>query len=188
MASAKLHLAVLLFSTLALSWLLMQAVHELGHVGAAHLTGGHVEQVILHPLAFSRTDVSPNPHPLLVTWSGPLLGSALPLIAFAIARAVRLPGWPSLRFFAGFCLIANGAYLGIGSFDRAGDAGDLLRYGAPLWQLWLFGLLTAPTGLFLWHRLGPHFGLGPTPSRVSPLMAWLTFALLTATILAELLL
>ena len=183
----RFHQTLLITSTLALSWLGMQIVHEAGHISAAHLTGGRVERVILHPLAFSRTDVPLNPHPLIVTWSGPIFGIALPLAAFAIARAVRLPGWYILRFFAGFCLIANGLYIGIGSFDRAGDAGDLLRHGAPIWQLWLFGLLSAPPGLFLWHRLGPHFGLSPTPAKVSPRVCWLTAGALIAILAAELL-
>ena len=37
-----------------LSWLLMQAVHELGHVAAALATGGSVERVVLHPLTDDR--------------------------------------------------------------------------------------------------------------------------------------
>jgi hypothetical protein len=48
------------------------------------------------------------------------------------------------RFFAGFCLIANGIYLGVGSFSGVGDAGDLLRYGAPRGTLIAFAdLITA---------------------------------------------
>jgi hypothetical protein len=78
-----------------------------------------------------------------------------------------MPGAFVLRFFAGFCLIANGAYLGAGSFDRVGDCGEMLRHGSELWQLWLFGLITMPAGLWLWHRQGPHFGLGPARGRVS---------------------
>ena len=58
------------------------------------------------------------------------------------------------QFFAGFCLIANGAYLGVGSFIRAGDAGDLFRYGTPQWLLIAFGVVTMSGGLYLWHRLG----------------------------------
>ncbi len=29
-----------------------------------------------------------------------------------------------------------------------------------MWQLWLFGVITSPVGLWLWHRQGTHFGLG----------------------------
>jgi hypothetical protein len=188
MSFARFHQLLLILSTLAFSWLAMQIVHELGHVCAAHLTGATVDRVILHPLAFSRTDVSHDHHPLIVTGSGPLFGIALPLAAFALARLLRLPGWYILRFFAGFCLIANGVYLSLGAFDRVGDAGDLLRYGIPIWALWLFGLLTIPPGFYLWHRLGPHFGLGPSPARISPRIAWLLLALMVGVVLTECLL
>jgi hypothetical protein len=60
-----------------------------------------------------------------------------------------------LQLFAGFCLIANGVYLGVGWIDNAGDAGDLLRRGTPVWVLVGFGLLASGGGLYLWHRLGP---------------------------------
>jgi hypothetical protein len=57
-------------------------------------------------------------------------------------------------------LVANGLYLGVGVFSGVGDAGDLLRFGCPPWVLVAFGVMTAPAGLYLWHGLGPHFGLG----------------------------
>jgi hypothetical protein len=169
----RLHQAVLIGSTLGLCWLAMMGVHELGHVIGALLTGGEVARVVLHPLTISRTDLAHNPHPLVVTWAGPVLGVLLPVVAWLPAQHFRVSGWYLLRFFAGFCLIANGAYLGVGSFDRVGDAGDLLRHGAPVWQLWAFGLLTVPPGFFLWHRLGPHFGLGDAHGKVSVRAAYL---------------
>ena len=46
------------------------------------------------------------------------------------------------------------------------DAGDLLRYGAPRWSLIAFGLACVPCGLYLWHGLGPHYGLGEAKGRV----------------------
>ena len=58
-----------------------------------------------------------------------------------------------VQFFAGSCLVANGAYIGAGSFRRIGDAGDLLRQGSPIWSLWLFGIITIPLGLYLWNGL-----------------------------------
>jgi hypothetical protein len=158
---------LLLTATLLASWLGMQQIHELGHVLGAWLTGGQVERVVLHPLSFSRTDLALNPQPLVVAWAGPVFGVALPFIAWLVAAKVRMPGAFVLRFFAGFCLLANGAYLGIGSFDRIGDCGDLLRHGARMWQLWLFGAVTAPAGLWLWHGLGASFGIGPSAKEVS---------------------
>ena len=84
----------------------------------------------------------------------------MPLIAWTIAAAVKLRGAFLLRFFSGFCLIANGAYIGAGSFGRIGDCGEMLRHGSPIWILWLFGLLAVPVGLALWNGQGREFGVG----------------------------
>ncbi len=154
------HQFLLIVATLAFSWLAMQAVHELGHVAAACVSGGQVEQVVLYPTTISYTRLGNNPYPLFVAWMGPVVGAALPVVAFVIARGCRLRLWYVFQFFAGFCLIANGAYLAFGSFDGVGDAGDILRHGAHIWLLWLFGLITIPIGLWLWYGLGPYFGLG----------------------------
>src|SRR5262245_43922438 len=140
----RLHQIVLIATTLLASWLGMQAVHETGHCLGAAVTGGRVERVVLHLLTISRTDLADNPHPLIVVWAGPVVGALLPLFAWAIAVVLRFPGVFLLRFFAGFCLLANGLYVGVGSFDRVGDCGDMLRHGSALWQLWLFGAVTAP--------------------------------------------
>jgi hypothetical protein len=164
---SRLHQIVLILSTVLGSWLGMQAVHESGHLLGAWLTGGRVSRVVLHPFTISRTDLTHNPNPLAVVWAGPVIGVAIPLLLWAIAAAARLPGAFVLRFFAGFCLLANGLYIGVGSFDRVGDCGEMLRHGSTAWQLWLFGALTAPVGLWLWHRQGPHFGLGPARGNVS---------------------
>ena len=170
------HQVILIASTLLGSWLGMQAVHELGHVLGARATGGRVERVVLHPLTISRTDLAENPRPLVVTWAGPGFGVVAPLLAWGAACAFRLPGAFVLRFFAGFCLLANSLYIGVGSFDAVGDCGDLLRHGAARGHLWLFGAVTAPAGLWLWHKLGPHFGLGPARGRVSAGVAYATLA------------
>ena len=169
---------------LALSWFAMMAVHELGHVLGALVSGGAVTRVVLHPLTISRTDVAPNPHPLLVVWAGPLFGAAAPLLAWIAAKSARVPFWFVLQFFAGFCLIANGAYLGVGSFDNIGDAGDLIRHGAPIWQLWLFGIICVPSGLWLWHGLGPHFGFGDADGKVHAPTAYGCLILVIATVAA----
>jgi hypothetical protein len=79
-----------------------------------------------------------------------------------------------LRFFAGFCLIANGAYIGVGSFDRIGDCDEMLRHGSPIWHLWLFGAATMPLGLWLWHGQGLHFGLGAASGHVDGRAAWIS--------------
>ena len=154
----------------------MQDVHEFGHVAAAWLTGGEVSQVVIHPLTISRTDLARNPDPLLVVWAGPVLGCVLPLVAWGLAEALGWSWTYLLRFFAGFWLIANGAYIGVGSFDRIGDAGGMLQHGSPIWSLWVFGLFTVPTGFALWHNQGEAFGLGKP--KVSPAAAYVSLAVL----------
>ena len=100
----RLRQILLIGTLLPLCWLLMQAVHELGHVAAAIATGGTVSTVVLHPLTISRTDVAENPHPLLVVWAGPFVGVLLPAVAYAVSQAARFRGAFLVRFFAGFCL------------------------------------------------------------------------------------
>src|SRR5262245_24424588 len=178
---------VLLVSACLLAWLLMQAVHELGHAAAAWWTGAKVVAVVLHPLAISRTDVDPNPQPLVVAWGGPLVGSIVPLAIWGLAAALRLRLVWLARFFAGFCLLANGLYIGVGSFGGIGDAGDLLKGGAPPWTLWLFGAIAAPAGLALWNGQGRHFGLGPAVQSVDPRVAYGCALALVATVVAEML-
>ena len=167
----------LITTFLLFCWLAMQTVHELGHVLGAWATGGEVMRLMLHPLSISRTDVMPNPRPLIVCWAGPLTGAASPVIACLIARLARCPGQSLFRFFAGFCLIANGLYIGVGAFDGIGDAGDLLRLGTPMWLLIGFGLTTAPAGLWMWHGLGKSFASADWRT------AWISAALLAGIVM-----
>jgi hypothetical protein len=168
----KFHRELLIIATLLASWLGMQAVHELGHVCGALLTGGSVKRVVLHPFTISRTDLAENPAPLAVVWAGPLVGVLLPLLIWLAAAMARIPGDFVLRFFAGFCLVASGLYISFGSFGRIGDCGEMLRHGSELWQLWLFGLVTVPAGIWLWHGQGAEFGLGKSAKPVSPSIAY----------------
>jgi hypothetical protein len=175
--------ALLIGSVLAGSWLGMQTIHEFGHVLGAWLTGGQITKVVVHPLTISRTDLAENPHPLVVVWAGPLLGVLLPLVAWATTSALRMPGAFVLRFFAGFCAIANGGYIGAGSFIAAGDCGVMLHHGSPIWLLWLFGAATLPLGLLLWHGQGKRFGLGPHADEVKPAIVCTCLAICGALIL-----
>lgn len=169
---------LLVVTFIGFSWLAMQAAHEAGHVLVARLTGGEVIKVALHPLIVLRTDLGENPQPLAVVWGGPLVGSVLPLLVFAVAAACRAPGVYLFRFFAGFCLVANGVYIGTGWwFADGADPSVMTENGSPAWMLVLFGLLAAPLGLYLWHRQGPHFGLGAAKGNVSLWAAVISAAL-----------
>lgn len=160
------HQLLLIAASVLFSWLAMQAVHELGHVAAAAASGGRIGEVILYPTTISYTRLTENPHPLFVAWMGPIVGVVLPCIAMVIARLLRWRGWYLFQFFAGFCLITNGAYLAFGSLNVVGDAGDILRHATPPWLLWLFGAITIPIGLWSWNGLGRHFGLGSNAEQV----------------------
>jgi hypothetical protein len=170
--ASRLHQVVLIVSTLVGSWLGMQAIHEWGHVLGAWATGGTVQSVVLHPLTISHTELTENPHPLIVVWAGPVLGALIPLAFWAIANLYKSPITFLLRFFAGFCLIANGLYIALGSFEGVGDSGVMLQLGSARWQLWLFGASTVPTGFWLWHKQGAQFGFGPSGNLVNARIAY----------------
>jgi len=133
-------------SVAMLSWYGMMAVHELGHVLATYATGGTVIEVVLEPWSISHTEYGELPRPGIVVWAGPLIGALLPLVVVPFGKVGQ--------FFAGFCLVANGAYIGLGSFEGVGDCALMLLTGSPRWPMWIFGLVTFPSGLYLWHRLG----------------------------------
>ena len=182
----RLEQTILIATFLAFSWLAMQAVHELGHSVGAWLTRAEVIKVALHPCIISRTDIGHNPHPSVVVWAGPIIGSVLPLLAFLVAKVGRFPGVYLFRFFAGFCLIANGVYIAFGPADGAADTGVMIQHGSPRWVMVLFGMFTAPFGLYLWHRQGKHFGLGEAKGKVSHQAAIVSASLLVAIVGVEL--
>ena len=160
--------AILIVSMVGLSWLLMMVLHECGHVLHGWFSGAQLVRVELPPLGFSRTDFAGNPHPLFVAWGGGVWGCLLPLAILAAVRA-GAPRYAYLAtWFAGFCQIANGAYLAAGSFFRgtADDAGVILQCGGSQWHLLAFGIPAAAAGLYLWNGLGPHFGFGASGGRV----------------------
>ena len=132
----------------------MYCTHELGHVAGALVTGGQVESVVLSPFTISQTILSRNPSPLIVVWFGPIVGSLLPLVVCFLVPSrfsgVKKHGW----FFAGFCLVANGAYIGIGSIELVGDCVEMHRAGTPFWLMVFYGTISFVAGLLTWHLLG----------------------------------
>jgi hypothetical protein len=181
----RFHLLLFAIALLVLSWFCMMAVHELGHVLGAYVSGGTVSRVVLHPLTISRTDLSYNPHPGIVVWLGPLIGASLPLvIAYTIPHRFLFLQNVAI-FFAGFCLVANGAYISVGVVNRVGDCDEMLRTGTPAWAMILFGICTVSIGLLLWHRLGSPAKLLRSPPLISPTMAYSLSAASIVLIVAE---
>ena len=145
-----------LFLLLLLCWFGMEAVHECGHVFAAWCSGATVDRVVFWPI--SRTDTSDVRHPLSVYGAGAVFGAVFPVLLWGIVWRIRRDVAYFFRFFAGFCLIANGAYIG-GDFSVTGptDAGLLIEHGASRWILVSFGVFCVSAGLFLWHGQSRFF-------------------------------
>ncbi len=177
---------LLIASTFCLSWLLFMAVHELGHVLGALTTGAEVERVILGPLSISETVLGENPHPLVVVWAGPVLGSLLPLALWGLLQLLKCSRAYLARFLAAFCLVANGAYIGADAFYQNGDGWVMAFYGTPVWVMVLFGIAAFVPGFWLWHRQGKFFGMGEARGRVSRADAVAVFIALVVTVAAEL--
>jgi hypothetical protein len=176
---------LLIATFIPLCWLMMQVVHEFGHMSVAWATGGRVEKVFLHPLTISQTLTADSAHPAAVKWGGPLVGVALPLAIWAVFKLARWKWVYLAQFFAGFCLMANGSYLAADSFVLGGDAGDLIRMGSPRWPFWLFGAIAVPLGLFLWNGLGPSFGRGEAKGIVGRRAAICSAAALAVVVIIE---
>ena len=137
-------------------WFGMLVVHELGHVFSAWISGATVERVVLLPI--SRTDTSNVEHPLVVYGAGAVFGSVFPVLLWLTTCWLCWRAAYLFRFFAGFCLVANGGYIGY-DFSTTGptDAGLLIEHGANRLILILFGVLCVSGGLFLWHGQSRFF-------------------------------
>jgi len=107
---------------------------------------------------------------------------------FGLALVCRLPGRYLFRFFAGFCSVANGVYIGTGWLvnDEA-DPWVMTENGSPVWLLVLFGVFTVPLGLYLWHRQGAYFGLAEAGGKVNMKATLMSAALFVALAGAEVL-
>jgi hypothetical protein len=94
---------------LVASWVTMTTTHEFGHLVGGWIGGATLRDYTLAPWRLPYSVHSPDPHPLLTLWGGPLLGTLVPLSVAASLRDARI--W----FVADFCLLANGSYLALAS-------------------------------------------------------------------------
>ncbi len=146
----------------------MMGIHELGHILLAWTTGGIVTKVVWIPWAISRTDVNPNPSPLLVAWGGAIVGTLLPLTVYGILEAIKSGPRVLVGFFAAFCCLANGLYLGLGWVDQVGDCRELLAYGASVQQLAGFGAILFLIGLGLLDHMDRHLISKRNSNQIQP--------------------
>lgn len=166
----------------------MLAIHEMGHVIGALATGGSVRKLVLHPLSISRTDIAPNPFPAIVVWLGPILGCLAPVAIWSLIPKDSDLGNRLATFFVGFCFIANGAYIALGSVEGIGDCFVMLQTGSPQWFLILFGASATLIGIAFWHRLGSIVAFVKNPERIAlQESAWL-IGILAVLVCAEYLL
>lgn len=143
----------------------MEAIHELGHVIGAR---GEVTGVHLPLVGISSTSSVADTPATLAIFAGPLFGGVAPCLALLLPR-IHPRCSRALRFFVGFCLVANGVYLSAGTCLDAGDSADLVHHGVPIVLLVLIGAAMALGGLWVWHRNGSWCGLGPPrPSALHP--------------------
>jgi hypothetical protein len=103
-------------------------------------------------LPISRTDTANVECPLFVYGASAVFGVVFPVLLWLVVGGLRLKIAYLFRFFAGYCLVGNGAYIGC-DFSVIGptDAGLLIEHGANRLVLILFGVLCVSAGLFLWH-------------------------------------
>ena len=101
----------------------MTITHECGHVIGGMAGGATLTSFDLAPWRMPYSMHSPDPHPLVTLWAGPLIGVAVPLATASIA------GKRWVWFIADFCLMANGGYLALAwlSSDRFLDTPRLLN-------------------------------------------------------------
>ncbi|MCL2348735.1 MAG: hypothetical protein FWC50_10805 [Planctomycetaceae bacterium] len=176
---------VLIITFLPFCWLAMQAVHETGHVIGALMHDVSVEYVLLGPLTISQTITGETEHKRIITWLGPVFGVIFPVALWLMARLFQWPELFLFRFFAGFCLVANGVYLLFGPVDGLTDTGVLLSYGASRWQLILFGVIATVAGFLLWHGQSNDFGIGKQPKAVQYRTVLISSTLLLLIIFVE---
>lgn len=130
------------------AWVVMTVSHECGHLLGGFFSGARLVDFDLVPWRLPYSVHSPDPHPLVTLWAGPLFGVAAPLMtAFLIRR-------PAVTFIADFCLLANGVYLSLAwlSGDKLLDTRRLLDAGASPFGVASFCALTTLLGYFRFRK------------------------------------
>ncbi|TWT75078.1 hypothetical protein [Allorhodopirellula solitaria] len=143
---------------LAAAWIVMTLTHESGHIIGGMVCGATLTDFQLAPWRLPYSVHSPDPHPLITLWAGPLFGVVAPLTLAALIRK----RWAWL--IADFCLVANGGYLALAwiSGDRFLDTPRLLDAGANPATIVLYCIVTIVAG-YVWFRSDCIHFLTPSP-------------------------
>lgn len=139
----------------------MTLTHELGHIIGGALGGATLTDMELRPWRLPYSIHSPDPHPLLTLWSGPILGVLVPVLV-----ALVVP-WRPLWFVANFCVLANGTYLALAWFagDPHLDTPRLMHAGASSVSVAIYCLLTIGVGYPRFRNDCIDWLSGPQPKR-----------------------
>jgi len=100
-------LAVFMTGSVIIAFNGMVFLHELGHVAAIVLSGGEVDYIRVSPIDFGFTARAHDPHPLVATWGGPLLGcvfAIMILLPIALYLAAMFAG-PAITYSLGISSI-----------------------------------------------------------------------------------
>lgn len=129
-------------SLLVVSWITMTLTHELGHVVGGWCGGASLISLELLPWRLPSSIHSPDPHPLLTLWSGPVLGVLVPILVAVLSRSRAM--W----FVADFCILANGSYLALAwmAGDPHLDTTRLFHSGASTLSVAAYCILTICLG------------------------------------------
>lgn len=129
------------------SWVVMTTMHEFGHLIGGRLCGATLVKHDLAPWRLPYSIHSPDPHPLVTLWMGPMFGAVAPLLIALVLR--RRWAW----FVADFCLLANGTYLAVAwwSGDPLLDTQRLLAADAHPATILVYCAVTIGLG-YVWFR------------------------------------
>jgi hypothetical protein len=140
-------------------------LHELGHILSGWLSGGEFRYIDVYPFHFSTTILQPNPYPGLVTWSGLLLGWALPLLTIPFWHVEWSGIGPALQSWSAYCWLAFGAYLALAAGESLSDTGQLMTAGWSVSILFVVGAVVASGGYYIGRhgvsRLHKRFSATP---------------------------
>jgi len=142
----------------------MTLTHETGHLIGGWCCGGTLVNADLLPWHLPYSFFSPDPHPLITLWCGPILGVVMPLMTAMVVRR----DWAWL--IAYFCILANGAYIATAWFsgDPQLDTQKLLHHGAHPIGIVIYCALAIGAGYVGFRRSCIRFFTNADPVTLDP--------------------